>query len=436
MKLRRIQYNQLDPEALRALYQRPQMESEALAAKVRSIISDVRDHGDEAVLKLTRRFDSTEVHDLLLEPNEVSIQLDPKVQQAIDIAYDNILRFHRAQRPHPIKVETMPGVECRRVNRPIQRVGLYVPGGTAVLPSTALMLGVPAQIAECSTIIFATPPRKDGSIAPEIIYIAQKVGARYILKAGGAQAMAAMAYGTSTIPKVDKLFGPGNQYVTEAKMQLQNSDAMVSIDMPAGPSEVLVMADQQADPDFVAADLLSQAEHGADSQVVLVVTPNVDLDAIDAAIKEQLSDLPRADYAQQSLANGYALIVDNWSDGMRFSNNYAPEHLIINTQEAEQLADQVQNAGSVFIGQWTPESVGDYASGTNHTLPTFGYARMYSGVSLASFMKSVTMQRITQEGLQNIGSTVETLAERESLDAHKRAVSIRLQKLNATNQGD
>jgi histidinol dehydrogenase len=430
MNLRQYNYSDLSEQERRDLCQRPQMEAQALGDKVGAILEDVRKHGDEALLTLTRRFDAPDLQSLVMDPKEQEVNLSDEVREAIDTAYANILRFHRAQRPHPITVETMPGVECRRVTRAIQRVGLYVPGGTAVLPSTALMLGVPAQIAGCDTIVLATPPNKKGEVADEIIYIAQKIGASLILKAGGAQAMAAMAYGTDSVPKVDKLFGPGNQYVTEAKMQLQNSSARVSIDMPAGPSEVLVIADDQADPEFVAADLLSQAEHGPDSQVVLVVDRSVDLDTIEQALTQQLRQLPRAEFAEQALANGFCMITDDLDQAMRFSNDYAPEHLIINTENADALAERVYHAGSVFIGQWTPESAGDYASGTNHTLPTYGYARMYSGVSLNSFLKFVTLQKITPEGLRNIGPTVESLAERESLDAHRDAVRLRLHKLD------
>jgi histidinol dehydrogenase len=293
-----------------------------------------------------------------------------------------------------------------------------------------MMLGIPAMIAGCETIVIATPPDEDGNVPDSILYIAQKIGAKAIVKAGGAQAIAGMAFGTDTIPKVDKIFGPGNQYVTAAKMILQNSEAMISIDMPAGPSEVLVIADETADPDFIAADLLSQAEHGSDSQVVLVVTESADLDAISKATNEQLEALPRKKFAADALEKSFTVVVDSTELAMEFSNQYAPEHLIINTKDAEELSEKVRNAGSVFVGQWTPESMGDYASGTNHTLPTYGYARMYSGVSLHSFQKFITTQTISKEGLKNLGPAVETLAEIEGLHAHKNAVSLRLAKLS------
>jgi len=292
-----------------------------------------------------------------------------------------------------------------------------------------MMLGVPAMIAGCSTIVIATPPDENGNVPESILYIAQKIGAKTVVKAGGAQAIAGMAFGTESIPKVDKIFGPGNQYVTAAKMILQNSEAMISIDMPAGPSEVLVIADETADPEFIAADLLSQAEHGSDSQVVLVITENADLDAINKATAEQLKALPRKKFASDALDNSFTVMVESSQQAMEFSNQYAPEHLIINTKDAEELSESVHNAGSVFIGQWTPESMGDYASGTNHTLPTYGYARMYSGVSLNSFQKFITMQTISKEGLIALGPTVEILADVEGLQAHKNAVSLRLAKV-------
>jgi len=294
-----------------------------------------------------------------------------------------------------------------------------------------MMLGVPAMIAGCKTVVIATPPDKNGNIPDSILYIAKKLGVETVVKAGGAQAIAGMAFGTKSIPKVDKIFGPGNQYVTAAKMILQNSEAMVSIDMPAGPSEVLVIADRQADPDFIAADLLSQAEHGSDSQVVLVVTKDTDLNAIESALSQQLDSLPRKEMAADALANSFSVVVESTLQAMEFSNQYAPEHLIINTENAGQLADEVTNAGSVFVGPWTPESMGDYASGTNHTLPTYGYARMYSGVSLQSFQKFITFQSASEEGIRNLGPTVEILAEEEGLLAHRNAVTLRLNKLKS-----
>ncbi len=424
-------YKTLSPEEIEALCRRPKMDFASVFETVQPILHDVQKLGDEAIRAYTIKFDGVDPKPVIINPASVSVTLEPKVQEAIDRAMSNIFRFHREQGTSKIDVETMNGVLCSRVARPIERVGLYIPGGTAPLPSTAMMLGVPAMIAGCKTIVIATPPDKNGNVPDSILYIAQKIGATAVVKAGGAQAIAGMAFGTNTIPKVDKIFGPGNQFVTAAKMILQNSEAMVAIDMPAGPSEVLVIADESADPDFVAADLLSQAEHGSDSQVVLVLTENSDLDAINAATEKQLNKLPRKEFAIGALENSFTVVVSSTKEAMEFSNKYAPEHLIINTDDADELAEIVINAGSVFIGQWTAESMGDYASGTNHTLPTYGYARMYSGVSLHSFQKFITMQKISEQGLRNLGPTVETLAEIEGLYAHKNAVSVRLKKLNA-----
>jgi histidinol dehydrogenase len=422
-------YSELTPDQVNRLIRRPKMDFASVFGTVQPILDDVESRGDEAVREYTKKFDAADLKEVTVDPNSETVTLENDVKRAIDIAMKNIYRFHREQFSMELEVETMNGVVCSRVAKPIERVGLYIPGGTAPLPSTTMMLGVPAMIAGCKTIVLATPPDENGNVPDSILYIAQKIGVNTIVKAGGAQAIAAMAYGTETIPKVDKIFGPGNQYVTAAKMILQNSEAMVSIDMPAGPSEVLVIADETADPEFIAADLLSQAEHGSDSQVVLVVTENADMDAITQATSEQLEALPRKTYAADALENSFTVIVDSTEKAMEFSNLYAPEHLIINTKDASVLSEKVENAGSVFVGQWTAESMGDYASGTNHTLPTYGYARMYSGVSLHSFQKFITMQTVSEEGLKNLGPTVETLAEIEGLHAHKNAVSLRLGKL-------
>lgn len=424
-------YKDLTPEKINALTRRPKMDFASVFGTVQPILDEVESDGDSAIQKYTQKFDRVTPESVTVDPNSISVTLDPAVQKAIDTAMQNIYRFHREQFSMKLEVETMSGVVCSRVAKPIERVGLYIPGGTAPLPSTTLMLGVPAMVAGCKTIVIATPPDENGNVPESIVYIAQKIGAQTIVKAGGAQAIAGMAYGTETVPKVDKIFGPGNQYVTAAKMILQNSEAMVSIDMPAGPSEVLIIADDTADPEFIAADLLSQAEHGSDSQVVLVVTKNADLNAINRATANQLDALPRKKYAADALENSFTVVVESTEQAMAFSNQYAPEHLIINTENADELSESVENAGSVFIGQWTPESMGDYASGTNHTLPTYGYARMYSGVSLHSFQKFITMQTISKEGLQVLGPTVETLAEVEGLQAHKNAVSLRLAKLRS-----
>ena len=422
-------YKDLSGEDIKALIQRPKMDFASVFGQVQPILDDVEKNGDAAIKRYTKKFDGVSLQSVALNPESVTVSLKPEIQTAIDKASENIYRFHREQFAMELEVETMNGVICKRVAKPIERVGLYIPGGTAPLPSTTMMLGIPAMIAGCKTIVIATPPDKDGNVPESILYIAQKIGAKTVVKAGGAQAIAAMAYGTESIPKVDKIFGPGNQYVTAAKMVLQNSEAMVSIDMPAGPSEVLVIADNTSDPEFIAADLLSQAEHGSDSQVVLVVTEDTDLEAINAATQQQLEKLPRKEFAAKALGKSFTVVVENSEQAMEFSNQYAPEHLIINTKDEDELAEKVTNAGSVFIGQWTPESMGDYASGTNHTLPTYGYARMYSGVSLNSFQKFITMQKITEEGLKDLGPTVETLAEVEGLHAHKNAVSLRLKKL-------
>ena len=353
------------------------------------------------------------------------------MKAAFDVAFENISAFHSAQRAEDVDLETMPGVRCRRLSRPIAAVGLYVPGGTAVLPSTALMLSVPARLAGCPTVVLATPPRPDGAVCPEVLYVAKKAGVTHLLLAGGAQAVAAMAFGTQSCPKVDKLFGPGNQYVTAAKVLLQSSDALVAIDMPAGPSEVLVIADADAPPAHVAADLLSQAEHGADSQVVLLALPGFDMLALQAALAEQLAALPRAAPAAAALAHSYAVRVPSLAAAAEWSNAYAPEHLIVNAEAeaAEALLEQLTAAGSVFLGRWTPESVGDYASGTNHVLPTYGYARMYSGVGLDAFQTRITVQALSRDGLRRLGPSVAVMARAEGLEAHARAVTLRLGEL-------
>lgn len=388
----------------------------------------MRSRGDAAVADYTLKFDGVDLGAMPCRPisdfPEPALPLD--VSTAFDTAYNNIHTFHYSQHIAPLDIETMPGVRCRRLSRPIASVGLYVPGGTAVLPSSALMLAVPAAIAGCKTIVMATPPRKDGTISPEVLYCAKKAGVTHVLAAGGAQAVAAMAWGTSSCPKVDKIAGPGNQFVTAAKMILQNSEAMISIDMPAGPSEVLVIADSSANPVHVAIDLLSQAEHGADSQAVLVALPGVDIPKITAEVEKQCNLLPRAATTRKALSHSAIVAVNSKEEAAAFSNLYAPEHLIINTDDAESWLPLVEHAGSVFLGKWTPESVGDYASGTNHTLPTYGYARMYSGVSLDTFQKKMTVQELTREGLELLGPAVAKMAEVEGLDAHRRAVTLRL----------
>ncbi|GLB33881.1 putative histidine biosynthesis trifunctional protein [Lyophyllum shimeji] len=414
------------------LLKRPVLKSDEMIAKVKPIVDDVRARGDAALLELTAKFDKAQLTSAVVFPPFApeTMQIDPDVQAAIDQAYLNIRKFHEAQvAQDALVVETMPGVVCSRFARPIGRVGLYVPGGTAILPSTALMLGIPAQVAGCKEIVLATPPRPDGSISPEVMYVAHRVGASAVLKAGGAQAVAAMAYGTETVPKVDKIFGPGNQWVTAAKMLVQNdTDALVSIDMPAGPSEVLVIADHTANPAFVAADLLSQAEHGVDSQVVLVavsLTPEK-LAEIEQEVDAQAHALSRVDIVRQSIPKSIVVKASSAQEAIAFSNDYAPEHLILHLENAPKHVASVENAGSVFVGPFTPESCGDYASGTNHTLPTNGYARQFSGVNTLSFQKHITSQQITPEGLKKLGPVVATLADCEGLQAHANAVRIRL----------
>ncbi len=423
-------YSNLSEEQRADLCARPRINSTDIYERVQEILDQVRQRGDEALLEYTKKFDGTDLEKPTENPGTNNARkLSKDVKEAFDTAWTNVYRFHQAQIGIELEVETVRGVLCRRVARPIERVGLYVPGGSAILPSTALMLGIPAAIAGCREIVIATPPDKNGNIAPEIKYIAERLGVKVILKAGGAQAIAALAYGTESVPKVDKIVGPGNQYVTAAKMLLQNSDAMISIDMPAGPSEVLVIADEQANPKFVAADLLSQAEHGPDSQVILVAIDGFDLHGMQAELDAQLEALPRRDTAKKALSKSHAIKVQTEADAVAFSNQYAPEHLIINTEDPQRILDHVMNAGSVFLGPWSPESAGDYASGTNHTLPTYGYARMYSGVSTDTFRKQITVQELSPSGLKTLGPTVMKMAEVEQLEAHKKAVELRLQQL-------
>lgn len=425
--------SELGHAEVESLKARPRIDFSSIFGIVNPIIDDVRALGDAAVRDYTEKFDKVKLDNVVENVSELpDPELDAAVKEAFDVAYDNIYAFHVAQKWDGKSVENMKGVKCKRVARSIGSVGLYVPGGTAVLPSTALMLAVPAQIAGCKTVVLATPPSQDGSICKEVLYCAKKAGVTQILKAGGAQAIAAMAWGTESCPKAEKIFGPGNQYVTAAKMILQNSEAMISIDMPAGPSEVLVIADKHASPVHIAADLLSQAEHGPDSQVVLVIAGDgVDIKTIDVEIKKQCDSLPRGQFASKALSHSFTIFARDIVEAISFSNLYAPEHLIINVKDAEKWEGLVENAGSVFLGQWTPESVGDYASGTNHVLPTYGYARMYSGVSLDSFRKYITVQSLSEEGLRNLGPYVATMAEVEGLDAHKRAVTLRLADIEA-----
>lgn len=394
---------------------------------VLDIIQTVQQVGDKALHDYASKFDKVTLDKLYLDEHEIedlAMGISREQQRALEIAFQNIHKFHSSQLRRERVVETMPGVKCWREIRPIEKVGLYIPGGSAVLPSTLLMLGVPARIAGCKEIVVCSPPQSNGKINSFVAYCLKLLQIKKIYLVGGAQAVAAMAYGTESIPQVDKIFGPGNQYVTKAKSLIQ-SLAQVSIDMPAGPSEVLVIADEAANPDFLAADLLAQAEHGTDSQAVLVATSAELVDKVNTALEAQLSILPRAEIARKAIENSYAIIANDLNEAMEFSNRYAPEHLIIESDNWKSISPRIFNAGSVFLGHLTPESAGDYASGTNHTLPTSGYARSYSGVSVDSFVKKITFQHISEEGLQQIGSTVETLAELEGLQAHKNAVSIR-----------
>jgi len=408
---------------------RPTFDNKQLLKQVGKILQDVRQKGDTAVKKYTKKFDGIALRKMQVDAKEMKkaeALLSIELKQAIDQAYANILLFHNTQKETVKEVETMPGVHCWRKSIPLERVGLYIPGGTAPLFSTVLMLGVPAFVAGCKDVILCTPISKEGSIHPAILYAAAKVGVQTIYKIGGAQAIGAMAYGTSTIKKVDKIFGPGNQYVTAAKQLVQLEGT--AIDMPAGPSEVCVVADASANADYVAADLLSQAEHGVDSQVLLICNDATMIEKVGKAVDTQLNLLPRKSIAQQALDNSKSILVSTMDEAMLISNQYAPEHLIIAADQAEVLAAQVINAGSVFLGHYTPESAGDYASGTNHTLPTNGHARAYSGVSVDSFVKKVTFQQITKEGIQQVGPTVIAMAEAEGLDAHANAVKIRIKK--------
>lgn len=412
------------------LLRRPALDVEALRDTVNTVLQRVRTEGDRAVMEYEALFDKVELSSLLVTPEEMeegTSRVAPELKAAIELAHANIGTFHAAQQFEGKRVETQPGVICWQKALPIEKVGLYIPGGTAPLFSTVLMLATPARIAGCREIVLCTPPGRDGHIHPAILYAARVAGVNRIYKIGGVQAIAAMAYGTESVPKVYKIFGPGNQYVTAAKQQVSLRD--VAIDMPAGPSEVEVLADATANPIFVAADLLSQAEHGVDSQAVLVTTDEALLEQVQQEVGKQLAQLPRKEIAARSLENSKLILVKNMDEAMALTNEYAPEHLIIETADYLTLAGQVTNAGSVFLGHLSPESAGDYASGTNHTLPTNGYAKAYSGVSLDSFIRKVTFQEISSEGIRAIGAAIETMAANEHLDAHRNAVTVRLASL-------
>ena len=411
------------------LLKRPTLDTESLFDTVKAIIERVKTEGDRAVLDYEVQFDKVSLSSLSVsaqEMDEAEALVSDELKAAIRLSAQNIETFHAAQRFNGAKVETQPGVTCWQKAVAIEKVGLYIPGGTAPLFSTVLMLALPARIAGCREIVLCTPPARNGKVHPAVLYAARVAGVSRIFKAGGVQAIAAMAYGTESVPKVYKIFGPGNQYVTAAKQLVSLRD--VAIDMPAGPSEVEVLADESANPTFVAADLLSQAEHGIDSQALLITTSATLQQAVKAEVERQLALLPRKEIAEKSLANSKLIVVSSMDEALEMTNQYAPEHLIIETTNPEEEAARVVNAGSVFLGSYSPESAGDYASGTNHTLPTNGYAKAYSGVSLDSFIRKITFQQLTREGIQRIGPAIEIMAANEHLDAHKQAVTVRIKQ--------
>jgi len=424
-----IEPNKQDWEAL---LMRPNFDAAELLPKVQSILDAVALDGDAALLRLSETFDQVHLKSIVIDPALIQAAeglVAPALKTAIQSAKVNIEIFHQAQIKREEKIETMPGVWCWRKSVGIEKVGIYIPGGTAPLFSTVLMLGIPAKLAGCKEVVLCTPPRKDGTVDPAILYAAQLIGIQQIYTIGGAQAIAAIAYGTATVPKVFKIFGPGNQYVTAAKQLIQQQG--VAIDMPAGPSEVCVYADETAVPAFVAADLLSQAEHGADSQVLLIASSSNFVEQVQLELVNQLTNLPRADFATKALGHSKAIVIASREDAIQLINAYAPEHLILSVDNALVVAEKIINAGSVFIGNYSPESVGDYASGTNHTLPTNGYAKAYSGVSVDSFVKKITFQQLTETGLKNIAQTVIQMASGEQLEAHAQAVAIRVKDIES-----
>lgn len=430
--MRTVVWNELSAQEQSQVLQRPvQMSAQSLEDNVRSIGNAIQQEGDAALIRFTEKFDKTVLTDVVLPQSafaEAEKNLSDEFKKAIQNAYNNIYKFHAAQKPVPISIETQKGVLCEVLTRPIEKVGLYIPGGTAPLFSTVLMLAIPAKIAGCKRIVLASPP----TIADEIIYAAKLCGIDTIYTIGGAQAVFALGLGTEKVEKVDKIFGPGNSYVTEAKRQVSQMMNGAAIDMPAGPSEVLVIADDNANPDFVASDLLSQAEHGTDSQVILVTTSQTMADKVNASLDYWLNQLSRKDTAIESLKHSTTIIANSLAEAVKVSNLYAPEHLIIQTDDARSLLNDIQHAGSVFLGKYSAESMGDYASGTNHVLPTYGYAKTVSSLGLADFSKRMTVQEISKEGLKDLGPVVSLLAEKELLDAHKLAVDIRLKAI----QGD
>ncbi|MEW9623145.1 histidinol dehydrogenase [Rhodanobacter geophilus] len=433
--MKRIDWNALDePGRSEALARPAQSRAAVLRDGVARIIVDVRARGDAALRELSAKYDRCALTELEVADAEfmaAEAALDPALKAAIREAAGRIEAFHRATAPQPVGVDTAPGVRVERMLRPIGRVGLYVPAGSAPLPSTALMLGVPARIAGCREVVLCSPARADGRCDAAVLYAARLVGVHKVFKLGGAQAIAAMAHGTASVPKCDKLFGPGNAWVTEAKLQVSSDPDGAAIDMPAGPSEVLVIADVAANPAFVAADLLSQAEHGQDSQVILLSDSAALLDRVEREVERQCAELPRAEIALQALAQSRLIAVASLAQAVEVSNRYAPEHLILQVTAPRRLLDGIDSAGSVFLGAWTPESVGDYCSGSNHVLPTYGHARSYSGVSVASYQKQITVQELSADGLRGIGPCTATLAAAEQLEAHRRAVTLRLAELES-----
>ncbi len=431
MRMRLCMWSSLDAPARKAVLRRPVLGlNRDLDGRVRSIIADVRRDGDSALVRLARELDGAELTALRVSEDEAGLAekgLPAKARTAIDSAITNVRRFHEAQVAPPLRVETAPGVVCERISKPLDAVGLYVPAGTAPLPSTAIMLGVPSAIAGCPVRVLCTPPRPDGLADPAVVVAARACGVRDIFKVGGAQAIAAMAYGTASITKVAKIFGPGNAWVTAAKTLVAGDPDGAALDLPAGPSEVMVVADRLADARFVALDLLSQAEHGPDSHVVLVTPDEALVARVEAELEAALRTLPRRAIIETALRHSVAVIVSDLGEAIAVANEYAPEHLILQVAEPRNLAADVSTAGSVFLGRWTPESVGDYCSGTNHVLPTYGYARAYSGLSVADFQRRMTLQEVTLSGLRGLAPTVLTLAGLEGLDAHARAVTIRLE---------
>ncbi|AWX15488.1 histidinol dehydrogenase [Mergibacter septicus] len=428
--MKQIIWHQLNEQEQQAVLQRPAISSSTeIQATVTAIKQLVQQQGDQALFALTERFDRIKLDHLVVSEQQIvaaSARVPAELKQAIQNAQQNISRFHQAQEMPEVDLETQAGVRCQVVTRPIDRVGLYIPGGSAPLFSTVLMLAIPAKLAGCRQVVLCSPP----PIADEILYTAQLCGVDTVYTVGGAQAIVAMAFGTETVSKVDKIFGPGNAFVTEAKRQVSQAVNGAAIDMQAGPSEVLVLADEQADPEFVASDLLSQAEHGADSQVMLVTPSEKLAQAVEKAIEKQLSTLPRAEIARQALAHSRIIIAENLLQAVQISNQYAPEHLVVQVEKPRQLLSFLDNAGSIFLGAYSPESMGDYASGTNHVLPTYGYTKTSSSLGLADFSKRMTVQELTPQGFKNLANTVALMAEAEQLEAHRQAVQIRLQKLS------